>query len=439
MAKKVLIVYEKMGMGHLRMAAILEDILKGEEVEIIKYAGSEMIGDSSINIIVKMWNFCIKKNWIKTVDLLLNFILRIFILPFIEVSSTGAYHDKLEEINPDIIICTADGFNKAIGSYAKEKGIPFYIFITEISIFIDLVNPYATHICYFNETGEAIRNYDFNKTYYSYNLNRSTTFWEKVQYILKYYKDFVIYGYKNSIYRNPDRLLEQNNEAKYRVVGPLAEKKHFREKDIDAIKEKYGFNNGMDTVLLASGSIGGLFLIDMVKTIYKNYDKPLNLIVICGKDENTYNKLMNFDGISFNINLMPFKYIEQFDEILAAADCIIGRPSAGIFIESLLNKKPEITFRKATSNDKGTLTMIEKYNIGKVVEDKKEAVKALEDILSNKRLYQNNIEKLLSQYCSSYEDKKELLREIILFRQNFDYELGEDFDTEVRFNVPLSH
>lgn len=246
MNKKVLIVYEKMGMGHRRMADILEDILKEENASIIKCAGSEMIGDTSINIIVKLWNFLIRKNLTKTADMLLNFILRIFILPFIEVSSTSAYHEKLQEINPDIIICTADGFNKAIGSYAKEKGIPFYIFITEISIFIDLVNPYATHLCYFNEVGEAIRNYDFSKTYYSYELNKETTFLEKIEYILKYYKDFVIYGYKNSIFRNPQYNLKQNNDAKFKVIGPLAEKKHFKEKDINKIKE----NMDLTTIMI---------------------------------------------------------------------------------------------------------------------------------------------------------------------------------------------
>lgn len=439
MAKKILIVYEKMGMGHLRMAGILEDILQGEDVEIVKCAGSEMIQDNSINIVVRFWNFCIRKNWIKTVDLLLNFITRIFILPFIEVSSTEPYHEKLDEINPDIIICTADGFNKAIGSYAKEKGIPFYIFITEVSIFIDLVNPYATHICYFNETGEAIRSYNFNHTYYTYNLNRSSNFTDKVQYILKYYKDFVMHGYKNSIFRNPDRELEQINDAKFQVLGPLAEKKHFRGNDIESIKEKYGFNNGMDTVVIASGSIGGKFLLQIVRCIYKSYDKPLNLIVACGKDESTYNKLKNFDEISFNINLMPFKYIENFEEILRAADCIVGRPSAGIFIESLVNNTPEITFRKCTSNDRGTLTMIDKYNIGKVVEGKDNLGSALEEILSSKKQYEYNIKELLNMYCRTYEDKKEMLRDIVLYGHNYNYEINEDFDAEMGFNTPLSH
>lgn len=431
-----------MGMGHYRMSSILEDMLKGADVEVIKRAGSEMINDSSINGVVKLWNYCIKKNLIRTVDLLLNFIVRIFILPFIEVSSTEPYHKKLEEINPDIIICTADGFNRAIGTYAKEKGIPFYIFITEVSIFIDLVNPYATHLCYFNETGDAIRSYDFSNAYYSYKLDTHSTFSDKVKYILKYYKDFVLNGYKNSIFRNPDRELPHLNNAKFEVVGPLAEKKHFKsrtQEDITLIKEKFGLNNGKDTVILASGSIGGKFLTEMLEVILKNSGKSMNLVVICGKDVETYNKIEKMKCSSENINLMPFKYIDNFDELLDAADCIIGRPSAGIFIESLLHKAPEITFRTVTSNDMGTLTMIEKYDLGKVIESKKEVTAALEDILSNKEYYKANIEQLINSYCKTYEDKTELLKEIILNQRSFNYAVSEDYDAEIGLNTPLSH
>ena len=438
MKKKVLIIYEKMGMGHLRMAQILGDSLKNEDVEVEICAGSELIQDNSINTVVKLWNFCIRKNYIKTVDLLLNFIFRIFLMPFVEVNSTVTFGNKLAEIKPDIIVSTADGFNRAIGTYAKDNNIPFYIFITEVSLFIDLVNPYATHICYFNETGEAIQNYDFNYTYYSYKLNKDTTFLEKVEYIMKYYKDFVVFGFKNSIFRNPNRQLEQNNEAKFRVVGPLAERKHYSKKDIEKIKEQYGLNNGKDTVILASGSIGGRFLLEMVSAIYKKCERPINLIVVCGKDEKTYEKLKSYSGVSLSVNLMPFKYIDKFDEVLAAADCIIGRPSAGIFIESILNRTPEITFRKATSNDKGTLTMIEKYNMGKVIESKEDLAPALEDILNNKELYVNNIEKLINKYTLSYEDKTELIKNIILTDDNLNYELNE-IKAPIGFNAHMSN
>jgi UDP-N-acetylglucosamine:LPS N-acetylglucosamine transferase len=255
---------------------------------------------------------------------------------------------------------------------------------------------------------------------------------------MKYYKDFVVFGFKNSIFRNPNKQLEQNNEAKFRVVGPLAEKKHFSKKDTEKIKEQYGLNNGKDTVILASGSIGGRFLLEMVNAIYKKCDRPINLIVVCGKDEKTYEKLKTYSGVSLSVNLMPFKYIDKFDEVLAAADCIIGRPSAGIFIESILNRTPEITFRKATSNDKGTLTMIEKYNIGKVIESKEDIAAALEEILNNKELYANNIEKLINKYTLSYEDKTELIKNIILTDDSLNYELNE-IKAQIGFNAHMSN
>jgi UDP-N-acetylglucosamine:LPS N-acetylglucosamine transferase len=441
MSKKVLIVYEKMGMGHLRMAKILEDVLQGEDAEVVIMAESEMVGSTSVNSVVWFWNFCIKKNLIKTVDILLNFLARILMLPFVEVSSAGPLHKKLEEINPDIVISTVDGLNKVVGTYAKEKGIPFYIFITEVSTFIDLVNPYATHLCYFKETGEAVQSYDFNNTYYSFKLTKDTTLFEKIQYIFGCYKDFAFQAYKNSIFRNPDRRLKKQNDAKFRMIGPLAEKKHFTEKDIQNTRVKYGFDNGRDNVVLASGSIGGKLLIKMVELICRDYKKPINLIAVCGRDEAIYEEISKFKATNPNIdiNLMPFKYIENFDEILSAADCLIGRPSAGIFIESLLNKTPEITFRKATSNDKGTLTMIEKYNIGKVVEKNSQVAAALEDILSKKNYYKNNIEKLLSHYCTTYEDKKEFLKEVILHDESYKYMTDEDFGAEVNFNTSVSN
>jgi UDP-N-acetylglucosamine:LPS N-acetylglucosamine transferase len=441
MSKKVLVVYEKFGMGHLRTAKIIEDMLQGEDAEIMVMAGSEMIESTDINTVVKLWNFLIRRNLIKTVDILINFIARIFILPFAEIFDTAPYYKKLEEINPDIIISTADAFNKAIGIYAKEKGIPFYIFITEISLFLDLVNPYATHICYFNETGEAIQNYDFTKTYFSLDINKSTTFFEKLRYVLSYYNDFVLQGHKNSIFRNPDRKLEKLNDAKFRLIGPLAEKKHFNKKDIEAIKEKYGFADGKDNVILASGSIGGEFLSEMVELICKQYNKPINLIAICGRDEVVFDKINKFKSSNSNenINIIPFKYMQNFDEVLAAADCLIGRPSAGIFIESLLNRTPEITFRKSTSNDRGTLTMIEKYNMGKVVEDNNEVIDALEAILCNKEQYKDNIEKFLSGYCRTYEDKTQLLKDIIINDNSFSYLTHEKFDAEVGFNTSISN
>ncbi|GEM_PF-803975 len=413
--KRILIVYEKMGMGHQRMANILSDMLGGgEDVEIISRAGSEIVETSDVYTIVKLWNFFIRKNLIRTCDFLLNFFIRIVALPIVETKQTPVFMNKLEEIKPDIIVSTADGFNKSLGAYAEEKNIPFYIFITEISTFIDLINPYATHICYFNETPEAIRSYDFDMEFFSHKLDRSTTRRGKLKYILNCYNEMMLHPRKYSIFKDPINELEQLNNAKCEVIGPLAEKKHFTHKNVDEVKKKYNIPDDRDTVLIVSGSIGGEFLTEMVENVCKCYEKPLNLLVMCGRDNKIYEEVKAMNKQDGLINIMPFGFTNNFDEFLAVSDCLIARPSAGIFIESLLSNTPMITFDTVTSNDRGTLTMIEKYNIGKICSDEDELIPLLDELLENKDEHKTNIEKLLRGYYSTYEDKKLAIRSIIL-------------------------
>jgi hypothetical protein len=417
-SKKILIIYEKMGMGHLRMANILEDILNGSgDVRIFKLAGSELSGSSDVQGIVYLWNLFIRKNWIKAADILVNFIIRIVGVPIIEVMNTKPFLDKLEQIDPDIIISTADGFNRVLGTYASEKNIPFYIFLTEVSVFSDLVNPYATHICYFKETVEAIRSYDFQLTYFSFVLNRATGFLRKILYVLKNYNDYIIHAYKNSIYSNPDKNLPQRNNARCEVIGPLAEKKHFTYKNPEFIKQKYNIPKDVPNVIIASGSIGGQFLMDMVNIISSECETPLNLLVMCGLDRQMYQRMLEVKKSGNHlkhINIMPFEYTDSFNEFLAVADCLIARPSAGIFIESLINRIPQITFTLATSNDRGAITLMQKYETGEVCKRPKDLVHALNKILNNRDRYRHNIEQLLSMYYITYEEKKAKLRELIL-------------------------
>ncbi len=424
MSRKIVILYEKMGMGHLRMAGILEDMLKGDDIIIEKYAASEIVGSSDIDLIVNTWNYCIKKNWIRFVDILLNFLTRLFVLPVLDVAEGITLQKKLEEIKPDIIICTADGYNKSIGTYAAQKGIPFYIFITEISIFIDLVNPYARHICYFDETVEAIRNYNFDLTYYSYHVDHTMNLFHKITYVLNFYNDFITHSFKNSIYRNPENKLIKNNHAKCHVIGPLAEKRHFDYKDMEALKLKYELPKNRENIMVVSGSIGGRFLLSITKRLIRECNRPINLLVMCGRDKKIYDKLRLLKTQNSNINIIPFGYINHFDEILAISDCLIARPSAGIFIESLLNTTPMITFDKVTSNDKGTLTMIKKYGIGEVCEDEDALAAAMEKILKSKDVYQSNIHTLRQMYCFTYEEKEKLIREVILENNSVAY--GEE-------------
>lgn len=412
--KKVLIIYEKMGMGHLRMANIVEQTLKSEsDLTIINQAGSDLFGINDVRIIDKLWNFCLRRNWIRIADVLINFMLRILFMPLAEISEVATIHNKLDEINPDIIISTADAWNHVLGSYAYEHKLPFYIIITDMAIFIDLVSPYATHLCYFPETANAIRNYDLHRPYFSTILNRSMTSFQKSHYVLKYYHDYLLGMFTNSIYRNVNQSYPAKNHSSVKITGPMADQKHFIPQNSGDFRRKLGINPAIPTVLISSGSIGGRFLLKIIKDIATGFEEPLNVLVMCGTDQKTYQKILDSRSHHPTLTIIPFQYQDNFEEFLAGSDCVIARPSAGVFVESLLHRTPVIAYGIIAANDQGTLEILNKYRTGEFCAGRKSLAATLRQVLAQKAEYQQRIDHLLTTYELTYESQENHLRSIL--------------------------
>lgn len=419
MAKKVLIVYENMGMGHLRMANIVEHSLRFEPgLTIVNQAGSELFGINDVKIIDRLWNFCIRKNWIRFTDLVINFMLRLLFMPLDEVAEIESIHQKLATIDPDIIISTADVWNHVLGSYASERKIPFFIIITEISPFMDLVNPYATHLCYFQETINAIHSFNFKTAYFSTVLHHSMSFSEKMAYIVKYYYDYLINIYHNSIYRNINRNYLTRNHARVKITGPMADQRHYIHQNPREVREKLGIDPDIPMVLLLSGSIGGKVLYGIIKSICKTYRGPLNICAMCGNDQKTFQKIKMFRPRQTAVKVIPYQFQDNIEEFLAGSDCVIARPSAGIFIESLLHRIPMVAYGNVTSNDSGTPEIISKYNTGEICIDKTDLTPVLQKVLDNKATYQKKIEQLLSVYTIDFETQEHKLKDTILYHKS---------------------
>jgi hypothetical protein len=114
--KTVFILYENNGAGHQRAAKLLESTLSRRDgYRIVSAAGSELFQDPTVDVINRLWLYLVRKNWIWLADWMLNFQLRAWILPLLEAMQIAGYHQKLDEIAPDAIVCTADGFGKLLG------------------------------------------------------------------------------------------------------------------------------------------------------------------------------------------------------------------------------------------------------------------------------------------------------------------------------------
>lgn len=411
---KILIVYETMGTGHLRMANIIEDILRDERLEIVKAVGNVLCQSSGADLTVFLWNYLLQKKCVYFLDILVNFLFRLLLLPISEVEATGRMMDNVEALAPSLIICTSDCYNKILGQYALEHKISFYTVITDIAIFIDLVSVNATPVVYFPETVEALQSYDFRLNYFSYVLNRDTRLLQKFTYVGRFLWDFVLMGFRNSIYRDPGRPLVQRNQDLCQVIGPLAESKHFRLKDAAALKKKYDIPAECGTLMIVSGGYGSRFVADVVKKLCRSYERPDNLLAMCGRSQALLQKMTVLKERARAINILPYGFTDQFDEFLAMAGCLIFRPSAGVFIESLLSKTPCVVLEPALSNDRGTLAIINKHSTGEVCHRPEELVETIYKVLDNNRWYRQNIEELLSKYPRSYEGQREHLRELFL-------------------------
>ncbi|WP_026733245.1 glycosyltransferase [Fischerella sp. PCC 9605] len=416
---KILIVYERSGMGHEVMANILaEQILQGDRVETLRYTITELLQDPLSEFLTKTWvsawNFFMRYNWIKLADGLINYLMRLILLPIGEVSSVAAMHQTLDKIAPDILICTADSAGKCLGSWAKEKQIPFFLVITDLSVFIDLVSTDAIHICYFPETVNAIQSFSFKLTYWSDELTRSSKISEQIRFIGKYFYDFVLCYSQNRIYRNINQDYQPQNQARCQVIGPLREAKHFTTREQKKLRDRFELPPADSCILIISGSFGGNFCTKHLKCLQDFSLNSLVIIVACGRDENLRVKIEQMAEQNQNYQVRTLGFVDNLHEWMSAVDVILARPSAGVLLEALLAQTPLLLPRQAAANDRGAINFLEKYQLGECFQNQQDLKLKLKRLLEEKELYQNRIATLLKTYPATFAEQRANLSKIIL-------------------------
>ncbi|MEM7131456.1 MAG: glycosyltransferase [Chloroflexota bacterium] len=414
MTKKILIVYENAGAGHKRVAEILQTILcELDNVQIVSQAASDLFDDDTSTLVNRLWNYFLRKNWIRIADALINFFLRLWVVPVVEVLETTGYLNKLEQIRPDMLICTYDAFGKVLGTYAREKGVPFYLVLTEISVFIDLVNPEATHICYFPETINAIHSFDFTTTYFTKRLDRQSSLSDKVRYVLGMYRDYALGNGRRTIFRNIDVRHPEQNDATAIAVGPLVEAKYYVTQNRSENRTKLMIAQDQPCLLIISGSIGGAFIDETVRIFQAAVQNPLTILAVCGHDHETLRRVEALQNVNPSVNVIPLGFVDNLEELYSASDVVVARPSAGVLLEALRCHSPLITAAQATANDLGSIAYIQRHQLGEVYEHPSDAPRLFYQIIDRHQHYVNNISERIKSYPSDSATLASHIREII--------------------------
>lgn len=416
----IVIIYENTGGGHKKLANILAEYLQETNIHITLVTTSELVKEKG-NVFVAGWNYFIKKNWLFVADVLLNFISRIFLLPFYYSIYANTLFRSLDELKPDKIISTAD-VNRLFGSYCKSRKIPFFICITSGSIFIDMLSIHAKHIVYLEETAKVIRHIKLTG-YFKRDITPTTSWPNRISDIIKLLVRYSVGYLINPYFLQYSSDLQQKNQMSVYAIGPIREKYFYQKKSIISIKNLYNVPIGNSCVLISSGSLGGSFVLNIIKSIAKNNNnhikQPLSLIAICGKDTKLYQQLLSFKP-NINIQIVPICYTNSLADLYHIADCSIGRGTAGILMDSIVSKTPLIVFNKVTTNDYGTLNMIRNHRIGEIAYSCKQIPKLLSKILSNQSFYKQAIEKLTHQYNNINPNVIELRIKKIILEESYD-------------------
>src|SRR3990167_1324744 len=419
----LVIVYENTGSGHKKLAKILREYLTKEGVRITLTTTSHLLEEKR-NLFSDHWNVLLRSSWIYLADVWLNFFSRVILLPFYYSLYDKAMFRGLDKLKPDMVISTAD-VNRLIGSYCKHKNIPFFVFISEGVIFVDMLHHHATHVTYFHETEQAVKHTPKTR-YFKQDITPSTT-WIKRIYDITYLLFRYTVGYVKTPYLLHYREnLKINNDLKTKIMGPLREKVFYMKKESDTIKKQYDIAEDEYCILVSNGGLGGNIIPKIINSIKNKYvdTHKLNLIAVCGSDQMLYAKICGIQSTP-KIRITPLPSLKSLADLYHIADCSIGRGTAGILMDSVVSQTPMIVLKKVTTNDYGTLDIIKKYKIGEIADSIEHIPNILNQVLQKKDQYQVALKKLFDAYENDDSTHIERALKTIVFENDENSEVHE--------------
>lgn len=189
-------------------------------------------------------------------------------------------------------------------------------------------------------------------------------------------------GYNKALKKHPLRF----NENNLKQVPFLIRDKAFKiSSDKRALRESLGLDPDKFTVVLAEGGYG-IGKMEEICNIILERDLPVNLVPVCGRNEELYNKLQKVKSKG-NTLFKPVGLADNMLEIVASADVFCGKSGANMCAEVCFFGLPLIITKYATTIERN----IGKYYIDyvgnalKIFEPVK-VVEKLEEFINNPEL-----------------------------------------------------
>lgn len=154
-------------------------------------------------------------------------------------------------------------------------------------------------------------------------------------------------GYNYELKKHKKRFNTQN----LRLVPFLIRKEAFDVScDKKALRRKLGLEEDKFTVFVADGGFGVGKAGKTVEELLKR-DLPINLVVVCGKNQKLYDKLKNLTSRG-NTVYKPYGLIDNILEFIACADISCGKSGASLMAEPCFFGVPQLITHYANDIEK---------------------------------------------------------------------------------------
>lgn len=178
-----------------------------------------------------------------------------------------------------------------------------------------------------------------------------------------------------------ENLLERGFKDEQIVCTGLPVRSEFYvEKDKSLMKDKLELDKNMFTVMLMTGGGGFGGIIKLFESLCK-VNKPIQIIAINGRDQNSYNKIQKIIKKYPIHNFKNLGFVTNVDEYMTASDCIVGKCGGISVSESIAKLLPIITTNKLAEQELHNLQFLKSHSACFVLDKKNTPERIVNSIL----------------------------------------------------------
>jgi len=166
-------------------------------------------------------------------------------------------------------------------------------------------------------------------------------------------------------YSGVSESLTKNNISNDKIhdFGIPIDKKFSVQKNKQKLKEKFGLEDNVFTLLFMGGGAG--FGIDFFDTLKKLEDEKLKIqiLIVCGKNEDLRLEMDKMQQL-MSIPMKVFGFADNIDEMMAVSDAIITKPGGLTIAESMVSDLPMILVRVIQGQEDNNLKFLLENGMG---------------------------------------------------------------------------